>query len=73
MTKSPLIRFILEAHTKMDFAAIAKAMEMNADSDSGSGSQTYSQEGDDLQPDEDFGTIMELPFPEFVFEKTFKG
>ena len=73
MTKSPLIRFILEAHTKMDFAAIAKAMEMNADSDSGSGSRTYSQEGDDLQPDEDFGTIMELPFPEFVFEKTFKG
>ena len=55
----------------MDFAAIAAAMEMNADSNSGS--EKYSQEGDDEQPDEDFGDMLELPFPENVFEKTYKG
>ena len=56
----------------MDFAAIAAAMEMK-DTDNDSGSFKYSQEGDDEQPDEDFGTIIELPFPEHVFEKTYKG
>ena len=61
----------------MDFAAIQAAMnrEYEATEDMASDKSPSFADSmeDDEQPDENFGEMLELPFPESVLEKTFKG